>query len=76
MSLYIRAVRMFRFLTACVFGTYVCALSSVCACVCVVQAKCELSAHASQGTVLNFMALADNDILLFPPVSFHLCWGW
>lgn len=35
----------------------------VCACV-GLQAKYELSAHASQGIVLNFMELADNDIPL------------
>lgn len=51
----------------------VCALSSARACLCRVGA----GAHASWGTVLNFMALADKDDPPPPPVSFHLCQaGW
>lgn len=64
MSIYIKAVCMFRFLFACAFVHL-----NLCVCLCVCADYELVAARASWVTVLNFMALADKDI---PLLSFSI----
>lgn len=85
---YIRAMwNVLLSVCSCVLNVCLCIGLNMCVCVAALVCKGMQSvsthAHASRGTVLNFMALADNDtspqLPLLPPkptaVSFHLCWG-